>query len=285
MKTVIEVDRYGDPACPWDYSSEPSRLRMLWHYSDQLAMTPRMVVLSDTPEDYAKKNFTVDKLERALTDIQRRFGMLIDLTRRARMPGTRLACTAVVAVRRESVARAESFLRRLRGRTMSGALLDDRETIVGACADIGLDFAELQESMADPETQAQLDADWRAARSPTPAALRLDHKLADWEHDGESGRRYTCPSWVFHDPSSDRVVTAPGMQPFESLEVALADVAPSLERRGPPSSATEILDWHEGPIATAEVAALRQVSMDDAKSELEAVGARPTMVGPERFWQ
>ncbi len=282
---MIRIDRYGDPACPWDFSAEPSRLRMLWHFGDQLSVTPRMVVLSDRPEDYTDKGFTVDRLAGALAAIQARFGMPIEPEGRTRMQGTRLACRAVVAARRKSVDVAEKLLRNLRFRAMRGELLDEHQTIAGGCAEIGLSVAELDGVMDEPATEAQLQDDWRAARTPTPAALRLDHKLADWSRGDESGRRYTCPSWVFHDPGSERVVTAPGFQPFESLEVALADVAPSLERRDPPGSVAEIFEWASGPLATAEVAALRGTSMDAARAELEEAGVRPESIGPEWIWR
>lgn len=284
MTDVIEVDRFGDPGCPWDYSSEPNRLRMVWHYGHQLRMTPRMVVLSDNPDDYARKGFGVDELTPALAMIQGRFDMPIDLGRRERMLGTRAACLPVVAALSISTEAGERLLRELRIAAMRGELIDEQDVLRAAAAAAGVDWDELERRSASEDVLAQLEADWLAARTPTDAARRLDHKLAGWSRGEESGRRYTCPSWVFRDPASGRTTAAPGFQPFESLEVALAEVAPSLSRRDAPESVDEVLTWHDGPIATAEVAALCQLSLADARAALAAAGAQAVPIGPEALW-
>jgi hypothetical protein len=65
----------------------------------------------------------------------------------------------------------------------------------------------------------------------------------------------------------------PGFQPVEVYEAAIANLAPELERRPAPESADEVLAWADEPLATAEVAAIRGVSIEDAEAELAAVGS------------
>jgi predicted DsbA family dithiol-disulfide isomerase len=58
----IEIVHYTDPACPWAFSAEPVRLRLLWHYGDALAWRHRMIVLSEDPEEYARRGLTPELL-------------------------------------------------------------------------------------------------------------------------------------------------------------------------------------------------------------------------------
>jgi hypothetical protein len=117
-----------------------------------------------------------------------------------------------------------------------------------------------------------------ASRLPSRAALALDHKLASWD----AGRRYTCPSYEIEGPDGQRF-DAPGFQPVEVYEAAIANLAPRLERRPEPGSAEEVLAWAGDPLATAEVAAVMGVAIEDARPDLEQT-AHPTPLGPEAFW-
>ncbi len=105
----------------------------------------------------------------------------------------------------------------------------------------------------------------------------LDEKLAGWE----GGRRYTCPSYEI-SRNGDRVAV-PGFQPLEVYDVVFANVVPDLERRDPPSSAEEALSWAGTPLATQEVAVLREIDFDDAREELGRA-AREQPVGRDGFW-
>jgi predicted DsbA family dithiol-disulfide isomerase len=111
---------------------------------------------------------------------------------RLRMAATLPACRAVVAVRRHAPEQEAAMLRALRVLHFSGELLDDPATLAAAAQRAGLDPADLENWLAEPETEALLAVDLAQARTPTPAALALSHKLAP---SGGDGHRYTCPSY------------------------------------------------------------------------------------------
>ncbi len=58
----VHIEAFGDPACPWDFSSEPARLRLLWRYGDRLRFDHRMVGLSSGPDEYAARGVTLQML-------------------------------------------------------------------------------------------------------------------------------------------------------------------------------------------------------------------------------
>lgn len=278
----VHVRHFTDPGCPFGFSAEPERLKLSWLFGDQLEWETRMIVLSESPKEYEEKGFTPAKQARSLRKLQQAHGMPIDSTERSRMAATEPACRAVVATRLHEPNKEEPLLRRLRVRTMDGELLDEPATVDGAAADIALDVAALREWMQDDATETELEKDKRIARRPIEAAQALDHKLAD----AEDGRRYTCPTYEFSlvgDPSGDDSVVVPGFQPFAAYDVALANLAPELKRREAPESVTQVLEWAECPLATAEVAALAGLDLDKAHSELARV-AEEQPAGADGYW-
>lgn len=64
----------------------------------------------------------------------------------------------------------------------------------------------------------------------------------------------------------------------------MASVAPDIERRNPPESVEELLAWAPYALATAEVAELRGVEIDQARGELERAGARFTPSANDGYW-
>src|SRR5215210_6803588 len=135
---VLRIDDFTDPGCPFAFSAEPARLRLLWLYGDQIEWRPRMIVLSRSGQEYLDKGFTPEVQSRALADIQRRYGMPIDPRLRPRMPATIDACRAVVAARLYWPAREQALLRRLRIRGMAGEMLDAPFTIALAAREAGI---------------------------------------------------------------------------------------------------------------------------------------------------
>lgn len=275
----MQIVHFTDPGCPWAYSAEPQRMQLRWHYGDQLTWRTVLVGLAETGAVYEAKGFTPDKLSAGLRALQGRFGMPIDTSERTRMAGTIPACRAVVATRLHDEAKADTLLRHLRIRAMGGALLDIDETIDGAATDAGLDPATLRGWMSEDATEAALRDDMREARSPRPVALLLDHKLAPSE---DGGRRYTCPSYEFH--AGDEVQVAPGYQPWETYDVVIANLAPTLERRAAPKDVAEVLEWADTALATAEIAAVLGTSIDAARTQLTDAGATFDAVGDDGFW-
>jgi predicted DsbA family dithiol-disulfide isomerase len=226
----LEVTHYTDPACPFAFSAEPTRLRLRWHYGDQLVWRTRMIVLTLEPGE-------AERLAEGAPGLQRRYGMPIDPAPYPRTASSEPACRAVVAARLNAPERADPLLRRLRVRTMVGGLLDDPELIAGAARDVGLEPAWLAEWCESAAVEAELQADIAAARAPSAAAHTLDHKLGGpREH-----RRYTAPSYEFVRDSGGPPVTVPGFNPVEAYETAIANLAPELARRPKPQTVAEVL--------------------------------------------
>jgi predicted DsbA family dithiol-disulfide isomerase len=274
------VTEFTDPGCPWAWSAEPFRRRLAWLYGDRLEWRVRMVGLSESPEDYLEKGFTPERMASSFAEIAGDHKMPIATHERPRMAATLPACRAVVAVREhEGEDAARRLLRRLRVRHFSGQLLDEPDTIESAARDARIDPHGLAAWMAEPETEAALRADMAAAREPLPAARVLDDKLANWS----GGRRYTCPSYELHRLADGVRIAVPGFQPFAVYDVITANLVPGLDRRDPPDSVEEVLEWAAEPLATQEVAVLCALSHEQAREQLGHVAVEDHL-GADGFW-
>jgi len=273
------ITEFTDPGCPWAWSSEPFRRRLQWLYGDALDWSRRMVVLADDPQEYLDKGFTPEKQSAAYVKIGREHGMPMDTSRRPRMAATAPACRAVVAARVRAPAAEDALLRAFRVRNFAGQLLDEAATLSGAAADAGLDADELRAWMQDGDVEAALEEDRAAAREPMSAARVLDSKLANWS----GGRRYTCPSLEIVRRSDGVRIAVPGFQPFAAYDVVLANLVPGSERRDPPSSVLETLEWAGDPLATREVAVLCDIGHDEAREQLGRV-ASERHLGFDGLW-
>ena len=276
---AVRIVEYTDPGCPWAYSAEPFRRRLDWLYGDNLTWDVRMVGLSASPEEYRERGFTPERQSEAFRRIAHDHGMPIDTRVRPRMAATQPACRAIVAARRNAPERARTLLRRLRVRHFSGELLDEPDTIADAALDAGLDPDELGRWAAEGETIRALEEDMAAARRPMPAALVLDEKLANWS----GGRRYTCPSYEIVRVADDVRISVPGFQPFAVYDVITANLVPGVRREDLPGSAEEVLRWAGTPLASKEVAVVRDIPVDQAREELGRV-AEEAHVGADGFW-
>jgi 2-hydroxychromene-2-carboxylate isomerase len=268
----LEVTLFTDPACPFAFSAEPARLRLEWHYGDQLRWRTRMIVLTLEPGE-------AEKLAEGAPTLQRRHGMPIDPAPYSRPASSEPACRAVVAARLNAPEAEAPLLRRLRVRTMLGGLLDDPALLAAAASDVGLDPSALMAWCAGADVEQALQADIEAARSPSPAARALDHKLGGPPEQ----RRYTAPSYEIRRGAEDVPTTLPGFHPVEAYEAAIANLAPELARRGKPESVADVLAWARHPLATAEVAAIAQLDATQARVQLGRV-ARPTPAGADFYW-
>ena len=275
----VRITEFTDPGCPWAWSSEPFRRRLNWLYGDSVEWEVRLVVLAESPSEYEERGFGPEKQARSFQRISSEHGMPIDTRERPRMAATIPACRAVVAVRRHDRELMPGLLRRLRVRHFAGELLDEQSTLEHAARDIGLDPAQLDEWMAEPDTERELRDDMELARGPMPAARVLDHKLANWS----GGRRYTCPSYEIVR-QADRVrIAVPGFQPFGVYDVITANLVPDSERREDPESVEEVLEWCATPLATQEVAVVCDISHDEAREQLGRVADEQHM-GYDGFW-
>jgi predicted DsbA family dithiol-disulfide isomerase len=273
FRTVsLEVTLFTDPACPFAFSAEPVRLRLAWHYGDQLRWRTRMIVLT-------LERGEAEKLAEGAPTLQRLHGMPIDPAPYSRPASSEPACRAVVAARLNAPQAEAALLRRLQVRTMLGGLLDDPALLAAAASDVGLDWSALEAWCASAQVEQALQADIEAARSPSPAARALDHKLGG----PPERRRYTAPSYEISRDGDGVAATIPGFHPVEAYEAAIANLAPELVRRPKPESVGDVLAWAGQPLATAEVAAIAQLDAAQARAKLSRV-ARPIPAGSDFYW-
>jgi 2-hydroxychromene-2-carboxylate isomerase len=269
---VVEITVFTDPACPFAFSAEPVRQRLRWHYGDALSWRTRMIVLT-------LERGEAEKLARGAGGLQRTYGMPIDPAPYARPASSEPACRAVVAARLHAPGAEDALLRALRVRVMLDGLLDDPALIAAAARDAGLDPAQLDAWGGAPEVDDALQADIEAARSPSPAARALDHKLGGPPEQ----RRYTAPSYELRRIDGGASFSLPGFNPIEAYEAAIANLAPELERRAKPESVEELLAWAAEPLATAEVTAVTGLADADARAALGRA-ARCTPAGADAYW-
>ena len=268
----LELTHFTDPACPFAFSAEPVRLRLRWHYGDQLVWRDRMIVLT-------LERGEAEKLAAGAPNLQRLYGMPIDPAPYPRASSSEPACRAVVAARVHAPEAAEALLRRLRVRRMVGGLLDDDAFIAAAAEDAGLDPEQLELWCRDEAVEAALQDDIRAARMPTPAARALDHKLG-----GPAGeRRSTAPSYEIVSRPGGETASIPGFNPVEAYETAIANLAPGLVRAPKPARVSDVLEWAGMPLATAEVALVAQLELAHTRAALAKV-ARPIAAGADFYW-
>ena len=267
----MEITLFTDPACPFAFSAEPVRQRLRWHYGDGLTWRLHMIVLTHEPGE-------AEKLAAGAPTLQRRHGMPIHPEPYPRPASSEPACRAVVAARLHRPDAEAGLLRRLRVRTMVGGLLDDPELIAAAASDVGIAPDELAAWCAEDDIEEALQADIRAARSPSPAARSLDHKLGGPREE----RRYTAPSYELRRADGLTFVL-PGFNPIEAYEAAIANLEPDLPRRPAPASVSEVLAWADEPLATAEIALVAALPIETAREELAAV-AEPQPAGADCYW-
>jgi predicted DsbA family dithiol-disulfide isomerase len=275
----VKITIYTDPGCPFGFNAQRQDLQLLWHYGHAAEIDRRMIVLSDHRSSYEERGMTKEMIERATAGLAERYGMPMAPRVQEFAQATIDACRAYVAARVHAPAKADLLLRALRRSAFSDGLpLDEPATLHGAAEAAGIGAGAIDGWLADPAVEERLRADMAATRAPLPEALALPHKLS--KSDGEW--RYSTASAVFEQDG--RLVVAPGFQPFAVHEVAVASVASESERRAAPESVADVLAWAPYALATAEVAELRGTSIDDARSQLEAAGARLEPAANDGYW-
>jgi len=275
----VKVTIYTDPGCPFGFNAQRQELQLLWHYWERLDVTRMMIVLTEKNSSYEERGLKPEMVIANAKRLRASYGMPMLTEPRDRLAATIQACRAYVGARIHGDARADLLLRALRRRAFSlGQALDELETIYGAGADSGIAPEELDSWLADEFVERALREDMAATRAPLPEALALPQRLS--RSDG--GLRYSTASAVFE--RDDRRVVMPGFQPFAVYEVAVANVAPDVERRPPPQSVEEALAWAPYPLATAEGADLRLLGLDQAREELQRAGAQLVPAPGDGYW-
>jgi predicted DsbA family dithiol-disulfide isomerase len=278
----VLIRHYTDPVCPYAFSAERQRMRLLWLYGEQIEWELHMVVLS---EERAGDAFPPERVSSTRRDIQLRYRMPIDW-QPVELGASLPACRAVVATRLHAPDRETALLRRLRVLNFSALDVDDPAVIERAASEALIEPAELRAWLADAAVEPALRADMRASRSPSPASHAQDYKLGGPSEE----RRYTCPSYELIRlteppvdwPTASRV-DLPGYRPVEAYEAALANIGPELRRRPDPESVGEVIAWAGMPVATAEVAAVCDRDVADVRADLARV-ATFLPVGGDGYW-
>jgi predicted DsbA family dithiol-disulfide isomerase len=242
----VIVREYTDPGCPYAFSAERQRLRLLWLYGPAIRWELRMTVLNET----VPAGVTPEAVAESHRRVAEAYGMPIDTRPPLRLAPSIHACRAVVAARLRWPDREAAMLRRLRVLAFAGELLDDSDTLELAAEQAGLPVAELARWAAAPEVEEALGADMRAS-------------------EGRATPTYELPGGV----------TLAGLEEVERAEAVVAELG--LPRRAEPGSVEEVLAWAGMPLATAEVAAV--CGGRDVRAELECV-ASFTPAGADGYW-
>jgi predicted DsbA family dithiol-disulfide isomerase len=275
----VDVTIYTDPDCPFGFNAQRQEAQLLWHYGEGVDVTRRMIVLIEKSATFEEIGLSREMVVGNAKRLRSTYGMPMLTEPPDRLAATIQACRAYVGARIYDPERANALLRALRRRAFSeGRPLDELATIHDAAADANLAADTLDAWLADERVEQALREDMAATRSPAPEALALAHRLSR----SGNGLRYSTASAVFEH--GDRRIVMPGFQPFAVYEVAMANVAPELERRPAPQTVDEVLDWAPYPLATAEVAELRGVSLDEAREELDQAGATFTEAAGDGYW-
>jgi len=275
----VKVTIYTDPGCPFGFNAQRQETQLLWHYGAGLDLTRRMIVLSERSASFEERGLRRDMIAASFARLRDDYGMPMVVGPEDRIAATFDACRAYVGARIHDPDRAALLLRALRRRIFSeGQAADDPETVRAAADDAGVAVEAVEAWLTDSEVERALREDMAAARAPLPEALALSHRLS--RRDG--GYRYSTASAVLE--RGERRIVFAGFQPFAVYEVAMANVAPELERRPAPESAEEVLAWAPYPLATAEVAELRGISVERAREELERSVARMEPSAQDGYW-
>lgn len=275
----LNVTIFTDPGCPFGFNAQRQELQLLWHYGEAADTTRRVIVLAQASSSFEERGLTREMIAGNSRRLRALYGMPMLTEPSDRLASTLQACRAYVGARMHDPRGAGALLRALRRRAFSdGQPLDEIETIHGAGRDAGVPTDTIDGWLSDQEVQAEVRRDMVATRTPLPEALALAHRLSR----SNGGLRYSTASAVFE--CGERRIVMPGFQPFAVYEVAIANVAPHVERRPAPQTVEEILAWAPYPLASAEVAELRGIRLEDARRELELAGAQLTPAAGDGYW-
>jgi 2-hydroxychromene-2-carboxylate isomerase len=247
---VVDVIHFTDPSCPWAYSAEPLMRTLQWRFGDGLRWRTVMIGLSEDTSRSERSGYTPERRVQNWLDFQRRFGMPVLAEPRTRLVSSGRACRAVVAARAQSRELSDALLRRIRlAWFTSTLLLDEDEGLAAVAAFVpGLDVQQVISLIDDPATEAAYQADRAETRS---AATQGQPAIAQGRTASSDGpERFTAPSILFG--SGERALVAGGWQPLGAYDVCIANLEPSLERRGAATVAEALTAFPAG-LTTAEL--------------------------------
>lgn len=286
----ITVTHFTDPGCPWAYSARPAHVALRWRYGDQLDWRLVMIGLAEGPEVYEARGYTPEGQIEGYRMFAGRFGMPFGYEPKVRVSGTSRACRAVIVARDEDPALGEGALRALQFLqfTTPGRLDDDADLRRALSAVAGLDAERVVAAIDDEDVVARYEVDRVRTRSAAGTPSHAQGKTASYG----GPERYTAPSLIF-TADDGRSLEVGGFQPLEAYDVALANLAPALERRPEPDTAAAALAVFPEGLTTAEVAEVlrRDLAPDDRPAVLAALqeaetaeAVRREPLGDDALW-
>ena len=288
-QATIRVDCFSDPGCPWGYSAGPALAALHWRYGSQLDWRFIAIGLTESGRQYEERGYTPTAMAHGNRRF-RRYGMPFSVAPRSRMLGTGRACRAIVATREVAPDREWAVYRALQFAWFNTSLtLDEDEGIARALASVDdLDVQMVMARLDSDSVRNDYEADRAEARRAAGSPTEFQGKAA--RTDGPV--RYTAPSLVF--TRGEQRLEAGGFQPVEAYDVIIANLDPTLSRRGPAEDVAEVLDAFPDGLTTQEIAELMRsgndpVDRDAAEAaliDLAAAGrVRRTAIGDDALWR
>jgi 2-hydroxychromene-2-carboxylate isomerase len=288
----IDVTHISDPGCPFAYSAQPFITALQWRYGDQLRWRHVLIGLTEERRQYAERGYTPLLMAQGNRRFAR-FGMPFARQPKEDVAATARACRLVVATRLVAPELEWPVFRALQFTQFTTPLaLDTDEALrdaLGRVRGIGANLAdELLFRLDAPEVTQAYQADRREARTAAGSPTEFQGKTANTD----GAVRYTAPSLLFRTEDG-RTLEAGGFQPLEAYDVLLANLDPTLERRGAPSDTARVLEAFDHPLTTREVATILAEGTDepdDTAAELALMeaadrgGVRAEPLGDGTLW-
>jgi 2-hydroxychromene-2-carboxylate isomerase len=293
MPGHINTTLFTDPACPWAYSEIPALRVIDWRYGSQLDWRLVMIGLTESAQQYVDRGYTTLRSARSHAAF-RRYGMPFSPRPKARVSATARACRAIEAARLIEPGSEWAALRALQLLQFTTPIvLDDDEAVSRVvAAATGHDADAIRAGLDAAETTAAYERDRAEARSAAGSPAELQGKTAST--DGSV--RFTASSVTF-ERDGVRLV-AGGFQPVAAYDVLIANLDPTLARRGAPDGPAELLAEYPDGLTTQEIAALLAEGNDapdrtaaetamlelvfDGRAERIALGDDAIWLAPER---
>jgi 2-hydroxychromene-2-carboxylate isomerase len=271
--TRIDVVHFSDPGCPFAYSAQPFITALQWRYGDQLRWRHVLIGLTEERRQYLDRGYSPLMMAQGTRRFAR-FGMPFGRQPKDDVAATARACRLVVAARLVKPELEWPVFRALQFTQFTTPLLLDTDEALrdalGRVRWMGRNVAdELLFRLDSPEVTQAYEADRREARTAAGSPAEFQGKTADT--DGPV--RYTAPSLVF-TTEDGRTLEAGGFQPLEAYDVLIANLDPTLSRRGAPADPARILAAFDHPLTTREVATILAEGTDapdDTAAELALI--------------
>ena len=248
---MITVTHFSDPGCPFAYSANPALTALRWRYGDQLAWRHVMIGLTEDAAQYAERGYTALRMAQGNRRF-RRLGMPFGRAPKPRVAATARACRTVVAVRLAQPDLEWTVFRALQFTQFTTDLpLDGEDALIDALSRVPelADPDAILAAIDSPEVTEAYETDRAEARTAASTPTEFQGKAANTD----GAVRYTAPSLVFHE--DNRCLEAGGFQSHDAYDVCVANLDPTLQRRGVPEDVGELLDAFPEGLTTAEVAA------------------------------